>query len=200
MPDRNTDAGQLHPDRKSRWSQLRVQPIAQHRRYSHSLRSGIIEPNASGVGAEGLVCATVAAQNYCVDAMQVGCLEDSPCLGDMGTCHENVCLPNQCGNGLVDTDEVCDDGNTIDDDDTCSATCQSTNACGNGAVDAIGGETCDSGVPGLSADGCASTCTLEALGWREITPRGPTTLTIGCGCSAVRDPLENRAICDADCN
>src|SRR5436190_14675325 len=103
-----------------------------------ALVMGCVSPGAVScpdgyVCPEGLVCATVAAQNYCVDSMQVGCVDGSPCLGDMGTCHENECLPNECGNGLVDLDEVCDDTNT-DDDDDCNATCTSTNTCGNGIV------------------------------------------------------------------
>src|ERR1043165_6305836 len=44
-----------------------------------------------------------------------------------------------CGNGILDPNEVCDDGNLISGDG-CSADCMSTEACGNGIRDP--GEVC----------------------------------------------------------
>jgi len=57
---------------------------------------------------------------------------------------EPVCLSdlNLCGNAHVDSDEVCDDGNTKDGDG-CSADCKSDETCGNGRVDMTVGEVCD---------------------------------------------------------
>ena len=135
---------------------------------------GCVSPGAVScpdgvVCPEGLECATVATVPYCVDKSQLGCADGEACA--VGTCHEGVCLPNECGNSLVDLGEVCDDGNTTDDD-MCSATCTSTNVCGNGIVDPVKAEQCDTGVAGMSGDGCASTCSVEALIWRDVTPRG----------------------------
>ncbi len=53
-----------------------------------------------------------------------------------------VCISNNCGNGIVDPGEVCDDGNIMDGDG-CSHDCLSKEACGNGIVDP--GEACDDG-------------------------------------------------------
>ncbi len=65
-----------------------------------------------------------------------------------------------CGNGVVETGEQCDDGNTKSGDG-CSATCQNeapAPVCGNGVVEA--GEQCDDGNT-KSGDGCSPTCQNE---------------------------------------
>jgi cysteine-rich repeat protein len=63
----------------------------------------------------------------------------------------------QCGNGVLDGDEECDDGNPIADDgcDRCKAP-----QCGNGKVE--GDEECDDGN-GLDHDGCTA-CRLPVCG------------------------------------
>ncbi len=93
-----------------------------------------------------------------------------------------------CGNGVLETGEQCDDGNTLSGDgcsascrlevcgnrildpgeqcddgntvsgDGCSATCQREPRCGDGVVDP--GEQCDDGNT-VSGDGCSSSCRLE---------------------------------------
>jgi len=88
-----------------------------------------------------------------------------------------------CGNGVLESVEQCDDGNTISGDG-CSATCQteagfrctgspsvciSMARCGNGIVES--GETCDDGNA-LSGDGCSSACQTEA-GWYCPAPGQP---------------------------
>ncbi|QSQ25848.1 lamin tail domain-containing protein [Pyxidicoccus parkwayensis] len=69
----------------------------------------------------------------------------------------------ECGNGVVESGEQCDDGNTADGD-SCPANCQSapvtdggSAVCGNGHVE--GTERCDDGnrTPG---DGCENDCTF----------------------------------------
>lgn len=62
-----------------------------------------------------------------------------------------VCISNQCGNGIVDPGEACDDGNIMNGDG-CSSTCQNE-GCGNGTVDP--NEKCDDGNTsnGTCADG-----------------------------------------------
>jgi cysteine-rich repeat protein len=64
-----------------------------------------------------------------------------------------------CGNGIVESGEVCDDGNTTSGDG-CSATCQLESVCGNGAVES--GEQCDDGNTS-GQDGCSATCLREAI-------------------------------------
>ncbi|PIE20530.1 MAG: hypothetical protein CSA66_00470 [Proteobacteria bacterium] len=56
-----------------------------------------------------------------------------------------TCLAPECGDGVQDSGEACDDGNDIDDDE-CSDLCQAQ-LCGNGRLDQ--GEACDDG-PGAS--------------------------------------------------
>lgn len=67
------------------------------------------------------------------------------------------CTEASCGDGYIDPEEQCDDGNVLDGDG-CSHTCQMESLCGNGIRDL--GETCDDGNR-VSGDGCSSTCILE---------------------------------------
>jgi len=59
--------------------------------------------------------------------------------------------PPECGNDLVETGELCDDGN-LDDGDGCDSNCTPT-GCGNGVVTA--GEACDDGNA-IDTDACAA--------------------------------------------
>ena len=77
----------------------------------------------------------------------------------------------KCGNGVLTSDETCDDGNTVDNDG-CSGDCKKitsgwqcrvpgkpcTPICGDGKLE--GGENCDDGNT-LSNDGCSTTCQRE---------------------------------------
>ncbi|MBK7827513.1 DUF4215 domain-containing protein [Nannocystis sp.] len=71
--------------------------------------------------------------------------------------------PPNCGDGVVDADEACDDGNR-DDADACRNSCQPA-SCGDGVV-WVGSEECDAGagnsptLPGA----CRPTCKLPACG------------------------------------
>ncbi|HJL16005.1 MAG TPA: DUF4215 domain-containing protein [Sandaracinaceae bacterium LLY-WYZ-13_1] len=84
--------------------------------------------------------------------------EDRPGAGGVA----NVALtlltdpPATCGDGSLDPDEVCDDGNTVSGDG-CRADCLSDETCGNGALDAAVGEVCDDGNTS-SGDGCSADC------------------------------------------
>src|SRR5258706_10091412 len=94
--------------------------------------------------------------------------DNSTCMAPTvpnGACHDGVCLPIACGNGLVDPGEVCDDGNAIAGDG-CAADCASDEACGNGVIDLIHGEQCDDANL-RSHDGCDSRCRPEQLAWRR---------------------------------
>lgn len=86
-------------------------------------------------------------------------------------CRPN-CQVSRCGDGIQDPAEVCDAGDLVSGDG-CSADCRSLEVCGNQIVDTLAGEQCDSGVTGLSGDGCTSTCAIEFLTWRDVTPPGP---------------------------
>ncbi|HVK84312.1 MAG TPA: DUF4215 domain-containing protein [Kofleriaceae bacterium] len=90
-----------------------------------------------------------------------------------GVCGDAVCIAPGCGNGVVETNEMCDDGNTTLDDG-CSADCLSDERCGNGVVDFH--EACDDGNH-LSADGCSSTCTIEDLQLVTVDRPGPHSFT-----------------------
>jgi fibro-slime domain-containing protein len=83
--------------------------------------------------------------------------------------------PPACGNGKLETDETCDDGNTTAGDG-CSGLCQtepnficttpgqfcvSTASCGDGVV--AGNELCDDKNT-VGGDGCSANCRIEA-GW-----------------------------------
>jgi len=65
--------------------------------------------------------------------------------------------PNPCGDGVVHTGEVCDDGNSVNGDG-CDNNCTAT-ACGNGVMSA--GEACDDGNAN-AYDGCTATCTIQS--------------------------------------
>jgi cysteine-rich repeat protein len=84
-----------------------------------------------------------------------------------------------CGDGTVDPDEECDDGNTVAGDG-CDALCALE--CGNGTTE--GDEQCDDGgvEPG---DGCSPTCTVEECGnatvdFGEECDDGNTAALDGC--------------------
>ena len=65
--------------------------------------------------------------------------------------------PSECGNGIVEDGEACDDGNAVEDDE-CTNACELP-ACGDGILHEAEGEVCDDGNvdPG---DGCTSACQL----------------------------------------
>jgi fibro-slime domain-containing protein len=133
-----------------------------------------------------------------LDAEVEGGLPDAPLGFDItapGPDEDDACVeceasspdaepPPACGNGRLETGEVCDDGNT-NPADGCAADCKSvetnwvcptpgqacvsTVKCGDGRV--AGDETCDDGnvKPG---DGCGADCKLED-GWKCIVPGDP---------------------------
>lgn len=76
-----------------------------------------------------------------------------------------------CGDGVVDPDEQCDDGNT-DGTDSCTSSCQ-LNVCGDGSV-FLGQEQCDEGINnGASCDSAyGSSCTACSLSCRYEVASG----------------------------
>ncbi len=97
-------------------------------------------------------------------------------------------LDPECGNGVVEGSEVCDDGNTAAADG-CSAACTSDETCGNGVVDEATEETCDDGNL-LGGDGCSNDCKSDETCGNGVIDlaKGETCddgdLQGGDGCSA----------------
>ncbi len=71
------------------------------------------------------------------------------------------CTTATCGDGNVDFDEQCDDGNAMSGDG-CSSSCR-TEFCGDGIVQVQAGEQCDDGNV-IPNDGCSSDCKRESCG------------------------------------
>jgi cysteine-rich repeat protein len=63
-----------------------------------------------------------------------------------------------CGDGILDANEECDDGNSIDND-ACHNDC-TLPYCGDGVIDQD--EECDDGNT-IDGDGCSAICTIEAF-------------------------------------
>ncbi|MFH2008436.1 MAG: DUF4215 domain-containing protein [bacterium] len=103
--------------------------------------------------------------------------------------------PGNCGDGIVDPDEQCDDGNLVDHDG-CSATCVLETYCGNSVVEY--GEECDDGnsQPG---DGCNASCETEVgcgNGSLEVGEQcDDDNLVDGDGCSALCLDEQMGAVC-----
>ncbi len=96
-----------------------------------------------------------------------------------------------CGNGLIEGDEACDDGNLMEGDG-CSSLCRPstppapvTPVCGDGVVS--GAEACDDGN-NYDGDGCDSNCTETGCGNGRVT-RGEQcddgNLVDGDACSSI---------------
>jgi cysteine-rich repeat protein len=78
-------------------------------------------------------------------------IEEEACAG---RCSGGECIPADCGDGVVQDDEECDDGNDVDTDD-CTSTCLEA-TCGDGFLFARQ-EDCDDGND-IDTDDCPSTC------------------------------------------
>jgi cysteine-rich repeat protein len=104
---------------------------------------------------------------------------------DPGCAFEAVCA--SCGDGVVDDNEACDDGN-IADDDGCSARCLLP-LCPNGELDE--GEDCDDGNF-IAADGCSIRCKVDRCGDRvldgdEECEDGNRTSGDGCSSTCISE-------------
>lgn len=135
-------------------------------------------PGTDGlICADGRTCAEVMLMpgelvTLCVTPDQISQCESDAMAGahctvgpapSEGTCHDHVCLPDACGNGLVDSKETCDDRNTMGGDG-CSSDCNSIEVCGNTIVDVLAGEACDD-ADSIGRDGCSAACDAETPKW-----------------------------------
>ena len=103
-------------------------------------------------------------------------------------------LPQICGNGQREGNEVCDDGNFISGDG-CAANCLSDETCGNKILDA--GEACDDGNT-QDGDGCDGVCQKESC------PNCPTCPSCAngssyCGQESSWDSEKNQCIGTKKC-
>ncbi|WP_426749800.1 Ig-like domain-containing protein [Myxococcus sp. Y35] len=98
--------------------------------------------------------------------------------------------PPVCGDGYIDSGEVCDDGNRVAGDG-CRADCQGVEVCGDGLVDSVTGEQCDDGgtTPG---DGCDAACQLDAF---SNVP--PTLISGTMNCTTANSNPGRKAAVDA---
>lgn len=110
----------------------------------------------------------------------------------------SICVPEDCGDGVVDVGENCDDGNVVSGDG-CDDTCQEENGyscsgapsscvttCGDGII--VGTEECDDSdtMPG---DGCDGSCLVE---YPFVCTGEPSVCVNDCG-NGVLDAGE---VCD----
>jgi len=113
--------------------------------------------------------------------------------------------PDLCGNGVIDTGEECDDGNT-DEDDGCES-CQVDEGwicegepsicspiCGNGTIEPA--EGCDDGNT-VSGDGCSATCLVET-GWTCTGEPSVCTGTCGDGLVAETEECDDGNVAGGD--
>jgi len=144
------------------------------------------------------------------------CQTTTDCKGDLVCCFDvndpsqelGECAPTSqcrpCGNGVLDGDEECDDGN-VGDGDGCSAACliesgytcigepsECIDTCGNGVVEVY--EECDDGNTS-NGDGCSSSCAIEPecgdgdVGAGEDCDDGNTVSGDGCSADCVLEVL-----------
>jgi cysteine-rich repeat protein len=127
--------------------------------------NGILEPGEDcDVGGESAICDQDCTFAECGDGYlnqaALECCEDNPYYpcDDEQSVDDCLCPPSPvCGNGLVEENEQCDDGNR-DNDDDCTTDCMQA-SCGDGYVQ--GTEECDEGDQN-GEDGCLNDCTI---GW-----------------------------------
>ncbi len=96
------------------------------------------------------------------------CLPGGECEPGLFCAGSGICTPEQgetetgeelCGNGTLDDDEECDDGDENGDDQACTSDCRMA-ICGDGLIQA-GVEDCDTGVESAN---CDEDCTIPACG------------------------------------
>jgi len=137
-----------------------------------AVAAGCLQPAShrcdnGGVCPPGLACAQSGDAQICVVSTCGDGRLDSREVCDDGNNRSGDGCPadcsQPCGDGLLDPGEDCDDGNPVAGDG-CSTDCR-FEACGDGRVDMP--EACDDGNL-QSHDGCSARCTVESAGWMAI--------------------------------
>src|SRR5690606_23930018 len=125
---------------------------------------------------DGDVCNGVAICESNVCSQTAPMMQGEACVatsGEDGTCQPQsgslACVPTGCGNGVVDGNEDCDDGNLVDGDG-CQATCTWTctqdehcndnDACTGVETCNVATHTCNAGSPPVCNDNNA--CTTDS--------------------------------------
>src|ERR1041385_8960744 len=151
-----------------------------------ALLAGCIQPSVVACG-DGTACPvdyTCSASWGCLSPDQrTAC--DGIASGEIctlqaieGRCSEGGCIVAQCGNGVVEPGEACDDGNSRNGDG-CSGRCDSDESCGNGIAELD--EECDCGDDTHPGSGrcagtfnggtvCGATCRLRRCGDGIVDP------------------------------
>lgn len=130
-------------------------------------RFDALEQCDDGNRSDGDGCSARCQAEFCGDGVVQPALGEQ-CEGtflpDGSRCEG--CRINRCGNGELDANEQCDDGNRFDGDG-CSSFC-TVERCGDFSIQA--GEECEDGNA-VSGDGCSATCQSEFCGDGEVQPR-----------------------------
>lgn len=169
------------------------------------VKPSAVECGDGRVCPDGYTCIATGCLSPAQIAACSGVADGEECTLELGpgTCLSGGCFLQVCGNGIVEGDELCDDGNDINDDacnntcsgecgngtldpgevcddgnavagDGCSAGCLSDETCGNGIVDYAAGEQCDDGNT-RNRDGCSGRCSVEAQIWQQLPASGVPT-------------------------
>ncbi len=120
----------------------------------------VVATCGDGYTCSGTGCTTGPSGG--VEACDNGSSTNSDTVVD--ACRTN-CAAAGCGDDVIDTGEVCDNGSSNSDTtaDACRSTCVAA-SCGDGVIDT--GEACDNGSSNsnTTADACRSTCVAASCG------------------------------------
>ncbi|WP_164018788.1 DUF4215 domain-containing protein [Pyxidicoccus trucidator] len=93
----------------------------------------------------------------CIQSESTTCPSGLLCASGMKcAARQDACILDDCGDGVIQPGEACDDGN-ITGADGCSPDCKSLELCGNDIVDTAVHENCDDGNA-IGSDGCSADC------------------------------------------
>lgn len=118
-----------------------------------------------------------------------------------GACPSFTASAAVCGNGVLDSGEACDDGNTVSGDG-CSGDCltiESSAVCGNMLIES--GEVCDDGNT-VSGDGCSSNCSSscgDSDGGARYYISGSVAVTNSSGTTSTADSCTGSTLSERIC-